>query len=177
MKSSGPSEIKVIVGMVLVLFVPLALTLLSVKEPRAPMIIPASPAENPSPYGYTWSLLLFAIPDLVLGWWVLAMHPRPREKIAFWITIGTLVPLWCLLDIFFGLTFFTFPNLGASVGTFWGYTFSEGWKKAIPIEEIGFYALGFVAMLLVYIWGDEYWFASYKKKPMAETEGAARLSF
>jgi hypothetical protein len=115
MKPSGPREIKVILGMVLVLFVPVALTLLSIKQPRTPLLIPPSPAESPSPYGYTWSLLLFVVPDVVLGWWILAMHPRPREKIAFWVTVGILVPLWCLLDIFLGLTFFKFPNAGASV--------------------------------------------------------------
>jgi hypothetical protein len=161
--------------MVLVVFVPLALTLLSVKQPRPAMEIRPWPAENPSPYGYTWSLLLFIIPDLVLGWWILAMHRGRREKVAFWLTVGVLVPLWCLLDIFLGLTFFKFPNLGASVGTFWGYSFGEGWQKAIPIEEIGFYAFGFIAMLLVYIWGDEYWFASYKKASAMDVDPAARL--
>ncbi len=175
MKRTDPAEIKVFIGMVLVLFVPLTLTLLSIKQPRLPLDIPVPPAANPSPHGYTWSLLLFVVPDLVLGWWVLAMHRGRKEKKAFWLTVGLLVPLWCLLDIFLGLTFFKFPNLGASVGTFWGYEFGEGWKKAIPIEEIGFYAFGFVAMLLVYIWGDEYWFADYKKEPSLETDQSAKL--
>jgi hypothetical protein len=68
------------------------------------------------------------------------------------------------LDVFLGLTFFKFPNLGASWFQFWGYSFDQGWRKVIPIEEIGFYVFGFIAMLLVYIWGDEYWYAAYCPK-------------
>ena len=31
----------------------------------------------------------------------------------------------------------------------------------MPIEEYGFYFTGFVAVLLIYIWLDEYWLAAY----------------
>jgi hypothetical protein len=64
--------------------------------------------------------------------------------------------------VFFGLSFFTFPNRDAVLGIcFQGYSFTDGWQKTIPIEEIGFYVFGALAVLLVYIWGDEFWFAAY----------------
>ncbi len=162
-RTDSNREIQVVIALILAVAIPFAATLATIKTGRPPIEIPADPAANPSPYGYTWSLLLYLIPDLLLGSWVLAMHRGPREKKAFWVTVGLLIPLWCLLDVFFGLTFFKYPNLGASVGTFWGYTFDRGWAKEIPLEEIAFYALGFIGMILVYIWGDEYFFAAYKK--------------
>jgi hypothetical protein len=64
--------------------------------------------------------------------------------------------------MFFGLSFFTFPNRSAVLGRyFYGYSFAEGWQKTIPIEEIGFYVFGILAVLLVYVWGDEFWFRAY----------------
>jgi hypothetical protein len=178
MQDEARKDVLVLVAMLLMIAIPAGLTLASIREPRPPVVIPADPALNPSPYGYTWSLLLFAVPDLVLGWWVLAMHRGRPAKRAFWITVGVLAPIWCLLDVFFGLTFFKFPNLGASVGTFWGYTFDHGWQNAIPIEEIGFYVFGFIAMLLVYIWGDEYLLAAYRKEaPRARAAIPGLLTF
>ena len=168
-------EVKVLIGMALVLAIPTALTLMSITEPRLPVVIPADPLRNPSPHGYTWSLLLFVVPDIVLGWWVLAMHRGRREKMAFWLTVGILVPVWCLLDVFLGLTFFKFPNHGASVGSFWGYTFDRGWQQAIPVEEIGFYVFGFIAMLLVYIWSDEYLLLAYSPPRPATPAGIRRM--
>ncbi len=153
----------VLIGMLLVIAVPAAITLHAIKTPRLPLPVPPVTTDNPSPHGYTWSLLLFVFPCIALGWWVLAMHRGIPEKRAFWTTIGLMGPLWCLLDVFFGLTFFRFPNLGASIGTFPGYMFGRGWVNTIPVEEIGFYLLGFIAMLLVYIWGDEYLLRAYRR--------------
>ncbi|MHB8522173.1 MAG: hypothetical protein ACYDH9_15635 [Limisphaerales bacterium] len=165
------------IGMILVLAVPLVLTLLPIHQARLLVPVPPPPGTNPSPYGYTWSVSLFLVPDLVLGWWVLRMHRSSIEKRAFWVTVGLLVPLWSLLDVFLGLTFFNFKNLGASLFTFPGYTFDNGWQKAIPIEELGFYAFGFVAMLLVYIWGDEYWFKAYNRHEVPRESAEVRQLF
>jgi hypothetical protein len=153
------SEFKVLLGMAAVLLVPFALTLLTVKEPRP---IVSDLAGNPTPYGYTWSLTLFVIPVAVLATWVTARKHSAVQKRAFWLTAALLSGAGILLDVCFGLNFFTFVNRQATLGiTFWGYRFGEGWQKAIPIEEIGFYTFGIVAVLLAYIWGDEIWFDAY----------------
>jgi hypothetical protein len=158
------NDAKVLIGMLLVLAIPITITLMSVNTARPAVAVPADPQLNPSPYGYTWSLLLFAVPDALLAYWVLAMHRGRTEKRAFWLTLGLLVPTWCLLDIFLGLTFFKFPNHGASIGSVWGYAFDTGWRRGIPVEEFGFYVFGFIAMLLVYIWSDEYLLSAYSEK-------------
>jgi hypothetical protein len=170
------NEVRVLFGMILVIALPALIVLASIRDARPPVAIPADPLLNPSPHGYTWSLLLFVVPTIVLGWWLHAMHRGTTEKKAFWITIGVLIPMWCLLDVFFGLTFFKFPNLGASVGTFWGYSFTNGWQRVIPVEEIGFYAFGFATMLLVYIWGDEYFLAAYKQDRSLSSAQMRQLS-
>ena len=154
-------DVRVLLGMALVIIVPALVTLASIPEPRPAMPIPPTVTTNPSPYGYTWSLLLFVVPSVAIGAWVLSIRQGALEKRAFWIAVGVLLPLWCALDVFFGLTFFTFPNTGASVGHFWGYQFGHGWRQTSPLEELGFYAFGFIAMLLVYIWGDAYFVKAY----------------
>ncbi len=77
-------------------------------------------------------------------------------KRAFWRTIAILGPLGCALDIFFASRFFTFSNKGATLGidtpVVGGY---------VPIEEYVFYFSGFVAVLLIYLWLNEYWLSAY----------------
>lgn len=165
----------VLFGIVVVIAVPALLMLAHIRTARLPVDLPADRALNPSPYGYTWSLLLFVVPTIVLGVWLSAVRSSPIARKAFWITMAVLIPAWCLLDIFFGLTFFTFPNLGASVGTFWGYSFTNGWQRVIPVEEIGFYAFGFATMLLVYIWGDEYFLGAYQQDRSLPSAAVRRL--
>src|SRR5580692_10352779 len=81
---------------------------------------------------------------------------------AFWITILIVSSSGILLDVFFGLNFFKFPNQVAVLRKyFYGSSFTEGWKRTIPIEAIGFYVFGIMAVLLVHVWGDEYWFRAY----------------
>jgi hypothetical protein len=172
------NEVFVLFAMVFVIAIPALVLLAHIRTPRLPVVVPADRASNPSPYGYTWSLLLFVVPTIVLGWWLSSIHRGPIARKAFWVTLAVLVPAWCLLDIVFGLTFFTFPNLGASVGTFWGYSFTHGWQRIIPVEEIGFYAFGFATMLLVYIWGDEYFLAAYAQdRSLSSSELRKRVSF
>jgi hypothetical protein len=127
------SEFKVLLGMGAVLLVPFALTLLTIKEPRP---IVSDLAGNPTPYGYTWSLTLFVIPVAVLATWVTARKHSAVQKRAFWLTAALLSGAGILLDVCFGLNFFTFVNHRATLGiTFWGYRFGEGWQKAIPIHK------------------------------------------
>jgi hypothetical protein len=152
-------DVKVLIGMVAVLAIPFALTLMTIQQPR-PLV--ADLAANPTPRGYTWSLSLFVVPVLVLAAWVSLRRHNPIQKKAFWITAVLIAGAGILLDVFFGLTFFTFVNREATLGwTFWGWSFGQGWQKVIPVEELGFYSFGILAVLLAYVWGDEFWFGAY----------------
>jgi hypothetical protein len=154
-----PTDFKVLVAMAVVLVIPFALTLRTVIAPR-PLVTDL--ASNPTPRGYTWSLTLFIVPVLVLASWVSMRKQNQIQKKSFWITAVLLACAGIALDVFFGLSFFTFVNHDATLGfTFWGWSFSDGWQKVIPVEEIGFYSFGILAVLLVYVWGDEFWFGAY----------------
>ena len=153
-----PLDFKVMVGMVIVLTLPFVITLMTVSEPRAVL----DTSLNPTPRGYTWSLSLFIVPVVVLAAWLTPRRQNRVQRRAFWITTAFVSVAGIGLDVFFGATFFTFPNAGATLGIdFHGYSPVKGWHNKIPIEEIGFYVFGSLAVLLVYIWGDEYWFGAY----------------
>jgi len=161
--SSGrvPVDVAVLAGMTIVLVVPFALTLMTVKGER-PVV--ADLSNNPTPYGYTVSLTLFILPVLALAVWQSLRRENPIQKKAFWITAVLVAGCGIMLDVFFGLTFFTFVNRQATLGiNFWGFTFGDGLKRTLPLEEIGFYIFGILAVLLIYVWGDEFWFGAYNR--------------
>ena len=116
-----------------------------------------------SPLGYTYSLVLFLIPTISLGTWLFRIRRiHAHHWNAFWLTAAIVVPLWCMVDIFLGNTFFRFPNPHATLDIFApGYTFGVGWQRTIPIEEFFFYAFGCSSILLSYIWATESWLAQY----------------
>lgn len=143
---------RVVPLMIAMLGVPTALTLRSVLVPGELIIRSA----NPTPHGYTWSLLLFVFPLAVMAWWFVR-HPRfTFQRTAYWMTIGLLAPLGFLLDILLGHTFFAFPNRGATLGLT-----LPGVGGPLPVEEFVFYLSGFLFILLFYIWNDEFWLAAY----------------
>jgi hypothetical protein len=150
---------RVLIWMAAVLIIPFALTLRTITQPRPPY---PNLQANPTPHGYTWSLSLFIVPVVLLACWLGRRWESRIQNRAFWITSFIVSGSGILLDVFFGLSFFKFPNRGAVLGLcFYGYSFSLGWQKTIPIEEIGFYIFGILAVLLVYVWGDEFWFRAY----------------
>src|SRR5690348_12554563 len=106
-------DFKVLIGMILVLVIPFALTLVTIKQPRPKV---SDLAANPSPYGYTLSLTLFIIPVIVLAAWQSFRKENPIQKKAFWITAILVAGCGVMLDVFFGLTFFTFENHRATLG-------------------------------------------------------------
>jgi hypothetical protein len=141
----------IVLAMLGIVAIPAAITLHTVRRPAALTVL-----TNPTPHGYTWSLLLFIVPIVVIAFWFL---PREGVKIprkAFWLTIGILVPLGWGLDFFFAQWFFLFPNRGATLGLS-----APALGGPVPIEEYVFYLTGFIAILLIYIWMDEYWLAAY----------------
>ena len=111
---------------------------------------------NPTPHGYTWSLLLFIVPIVVIGWWFLPSEGIKIPQRAFWWTIWILVPIGFGLDFFLAHRFFFFPNTGATLGIG-----APALCGPVPVEEYIFYFTGFVAILLIYIWLDEYWLVAY----------------
>jgi hypothetical protein len=115
-----------------------------------------STSNNPSPLGYTLSLLLFIVPVLALAGWFVYRSDLQFPRQAFWRTIAVLAPLGFGLDLLFGNIFFIFPNQYATLGI--GIPALGG---AIPVEEFVFYLAGFMLVLLTYIWCDEYWMAAY----------------
>src|ERR1700747_1080211 len=157
----------VIFAIAAALVIPAALTLRTVVHPG---ILQAT-SDNPTPLGYTWSLLLFIVPIGALGWWFACRPDLRFPRKAFWRTIAVLTPLGFLLDLLFGNTFFIFPNKAATLGCE-----IPAFGGAIPIEEFVFYLTGFMLVLLSYIWCDEYWMAAYNVPDYAiTTKGIPRI--
>jgi hypothetical protein len=148
--------------MLLLVAVPAGVTLHAVLVPAILQI----PSANPTPYGYTWSLLLFIVPVIVIGWWLLPNEPVRVPRRAFWRTIWLLTPIGCGLDFFRAHHLFTFTNAGATVG-FRAPAIGGG----VPVEEYIFYFTGFLAVLLIYVWASEYWMAAYNVPDFAGEAG------
>ncbi len=154
------------VGMLAMLIVPAAVTLHSVRSPGT-----LSVGENPSPHGYTWSLLLFLVPSAAIALWFLPSEDRKIPRRAFGWTILILVPLGCALDFFFAHRFFRFPDARATL-----QIVAPALGQWVPIEEYFFYLTGFITILLLYIWFSEYWLAAYTVEDYrAESRALDRL--
>ena len=163
---SSFATVAIILGMIVL---PAALTLGRV---RVPAVVDVA-APNPSPYGYTVSLLLFLVPILAVGGWLVPRDDVKISKKSFVRTIALLFPLGVVLDFFFAHLFLKFPNVNATLripapalgngGS--GHIFVGSPNHiivgSVPIEEYVFYLTGFVTVLLLYIWLDEYWLAAY----------------
>src|SRR6516225_6464864 len=150
----------VIFAIAAALVIPAAIALRSVIHP----VVLQATSDNPTPLGYTWSLLLFISPIGALGWWFASRPDLRFPRNAFWRAISVLTPLGFLLDLLFGNAFFIFRNKAATLG--WEVLAIGG---AIPIEEFVFYLAGFMLVLLSYIWCDEYWMAAYNVPDYAVT--------
>ena len=141
-----------VIGILVMIAIPAALTLHTARV--APSVDPA--AQNLTPYGYPISLLLFIVPILVISVWFLPKEEVHISRQSFWCTIAFLFPLGAALDFFFARFFFTFPNHNATLGIR-----APAMGGGVPVEEYLFYFAGFIAVLLIYIWLDEYWLAAY----------------
>ena len=134
------------------LVLPATLTLRTVLHPG----VLQNDSSDPTPLGYTWSLLLFIIPLTALGGWFARRSDLSLARKSFWRTIAVLAPAGIVLDLLFGNRFFTFPNEHATLG--FNIPAVGG---GIPIEEFIFYLTGFMLVLLSYLWADEYWVRAY----------------
>jgi hypothetical protein len=146
---------------------PVALTLQTVHHPGRLEIA----SDNPTPLGYTVSLLLFLVPAVALLGWLHQRRDLALQRRACARTLAVLVPLGFLLDLLFGNAFFTFPNPAATLGIC-----VPAVGGPLPLEEFVFYLSGFGVVLLTYVWADEYWMAAYNIPDYAAaTAGMARL--
>ncbi|MGE3309934.1 MAG: hypothetical protein AB7O66_08185 [Limisphaerales bacterium] len=134
------------------LVLPASLTLRTILEPGKLVL----ESQDPTPLGYTWSLLLFLVPLAALGIWFVRRRDLVLARKAFWRTIAVLSPLGVGLDLLFGNAFFTFPNHASTLGIE-----IPAVGGPIPIEEFVFYVTGFMLVLLSYVWADEYWLSAY----------------
>ncbi len=142
----------IVAAMLAIVALPVGITLHTVRDPATVLIH----SSNPTPFGYSWSLLLFIMPILVIGGWFLPSERVRIPKRAFWRTIWILVPIGFGLDFFFAHCFFEFKNAGATVGIS-----APAVGGGVPLEEYTFYLTGFLAVLLIYVWLGEYWLAEY----------------
>ncbi len=154
-RSHGTPRPTVAAGIVIVMLamvaIPAAVALYSVVTPATVQAV-----KGASPHGYTWSLLLFVIPIVVIGVWFLPSEGLDVPQKAFWRTIGILAPIGCLLDVIFAQWFFCFPDPKATLGIL-----APALGRWVPIEEYFFYLTGFITILLLYVWLSEYWLAAY----------------
>ena len=158
---------QVVLAIAALLIIAGTLTLRTVAHPA--FLQPSS--DNPTPLGYTWSLLLFIIPIAALAWWFASRPDLKFPRAAFWRTIAVLAPVGFLLDLLFGNAFFVFPNQPATLGID-----IPARGGSIPIEEFVFYLTGFMLVLLSYVWCDEYWMAAYNVPDYeAATKGMPRI--
>jgi hypothetical protein len=156
----------IVIGILAMVVIPAALTLHSVSLPGTLTIGP-----NPSPHGYTWSLLLFVVPILVIALWFVTSEGLEIPGRAFRWTIGILVPIGWLLDVIFAQWFFCFPNPKATLGIS-----APAFGRPVPIEEYAFYLTGFITVLLLYVWLSEYWLAAYSVQDyVGESRAQRRL--
>jgi len=141
----------IVIGMLAMVVIPAAFTLRSVSSPGRLDVGP-----DPSPHGYTWSLLLFVVPIVVMALWFFPSEGLEIPRRSFWRTIGVLVPIGCLLDVVFAQWFFCFPNPKATLGIL-----APALGRPVPVEEYVFYLTGFITVLLLYVWLSEYWLSAY----------------
>jgi hypothetical protein len=145
--------------MLAMVIVPAALTLHTVHSSATT----SNYSPDASPYGYTISLLLFIVPSLAIALWFLPQEGLRFSQRAFAWTIGLLFPLGWGLDFFFARYFFLFPNAAATLGIK-----APALGGGVPLEEYAFYLTGFISVLLLYIWLDEYWLAAYSVPATAQ---------
>jgi len=161
---SPRSSFLLVIAILVMISLPAALTLHTVRvSPQA-----AALQANPSPYGYTVSLLLFIVPILAIGFWFVPQDGVRISKKSFACTIALLFPLGVVLDFFLARRFLTFPNPNATLRVQ-----APALGGGVPVEEYLFYFTGFVAVLLFYIWLDEYWLSAYS----IPVDAAERTSF
>src|SRR2546425_5646490 len=151
--SSDPqNNALLVVAMLAMVAVPAGIALHTVRIPAPTQTPPA----DATPYGYTVSLLLLIMPIIVIGWCSFPKEGIKIPKRAFSPPIWVLFIAVCALDSFFANRFFTSRTPAATLRIP-----APALGGPVPIEEYVFYLTGFIAVLLIYVWLDEYWLLAY----------------
>jgi hypothetical protein len=112
---------------------------------------------------YFTSLVMWGIPILYLlpVFQTITADGAGRRRRALRWTAGTIVVLGVVLDFVLGFLTLRFPGCSgpASPGPYVWCLPAVGGR--IPVEEVLFYAMGPVAMVLVYACADELWLSKY----------------
>ena len=115
---------------------------------------------------YFTSLALWGIPILYL-WPVFSLITADgsgRRRRALRWTAGTIVGLGIVLDFALGFLTLRFPGCSEPAGAAVYVWCLPAVGGRVPVEELLFYALGPVAMVLVYACSDERWLSRYNPK-------------
>ena len=115
---------------------------------------------------YFTSLVLWGLPILYL-WPVFNMITADgtgRRRRALRWTAGTIVLLGIVLDFLLGHLTLRFPGCSEPEGAAPYLLCLPAVSGSIPIEELLFYAMGPVAIVLVYACADELWLSRYNPK-------------
>jgi hypothetical protein len=166
-------DIAWILGMVASIAIPAAITLSTIGAPPDP----ADPGRDITPYGYTISLLLFVVPIAVMFAVRRRLGIDPRHLRALIWSSGAIASVGFVLDLFFGHSFFTFPNAGATIGVrlpAWSFDELRWVPSYLPIEEFGFYVLGSLFVIALYQWADAEWLNDYSNDEYAELASSHR---
>jgi hypothetical protein len=115
---------------------------------------------------YFTSLVFWAIPILYLwpAFNMITAEGTGRRRRALRWSVGTLVVLGILLDFVFGHLTLRFPGCDEPPGTGPYVLCLPAVRGSVPVEELLFYAMGPVAMVLVYACADERWLSRYNPK-------------
>jgi hypothetical protein len=115
---------------------------------------------------YFTSLGLWGIPILYL-WPVFNMITADgtgRRRRALRLSAGMIVVLGVVLDFLFGHLTLRFPGCSEPPGAGPYLLCLPAVRGSVPVEELLFYAMGPVAMVLVYACADERWLSRYNPK-------------
>lgn len=170
MRDPPVRDIRIIVGMLLCVAVPAALTLATIRVPVPEMHLPG----NPSPLGYTVSLLLFLVPVAIISRWHLSTGNDFDRRAFLWSAV-VMAGIGAALDVLFGYAFFEFPNAGATLGLrlpAWSWSAMAFVPDYLPVEEFAFYILGAIFMACTYLWAGENWVSAYGRTDYHEAARA-----
>ena len=112
---------------------------------------------------YFTSLVMWGIPILYLWplFTVLTATGTGRRRRALGWTVATIVGLGVVLDFLIGHLTLRFPGCAGVVGASPYVLCLPAVGGRVPVEEVLFYAMGPVAMVLVYACADERWLSKY----------------
>lgn len=115
------------------------------------------------PLTYWNSLLFWLVPTLLLlPRFLEYTDPGGRRRKAMLVSSANIVGLGIVLDFVLGSWVLRFDELHPGSYLFW--ITAPALRINIPIEELFFYTMSPIAILLVYAWADEYWITLYSAR-------------